>query len=121
MRVYVKGLEKVSTLYLYGEGDEEVTERFILKHGVNPGECEAVTEEAVAAIGNDEINWENVKFIMSEQVFSRCTSMFERVQEIYDMVNDKAIKHGKTVEEVYEYMIEHGIITEKECRAFLYY
>lgn len=120
MKVYVKGLEKVSTLYLYGSGDEEVTEKFIMKHGINPGECELAAADLMSAMPGD-VDWTDVKFIMAEHVFNKYATMFERVQEIYDMVNDKAIKHGKTVEEVYEYMIEHGIITEKECKAFLYY
>lgn len=120
MKVYVRGLDKTSTLYLYGTGDDEVTEEFVLKHGTNPGECELVTEELIASIQGD-VDWKDVKFIMSEYVFNKYATMFERVQEIYDMVNDKAIKHGKSADEIYEYMISHNIISEKECRAFLYY
>ncbi|MFR0736635.1 MAG: hypothetical protein ACLSHR_06840 [Oscillospiraceae bacterium] len=118
MKVYVRGIEKTSTLYLYGTGDDEVTEKFILKLGTSPNECEIVTDELKEEIGSD-VDWNDVKFIMSEYVFNKYATMFERIQDIYDKVNDTAIKHNKTTDEIYDYLIEKGIITEKECRAFI--
>lgn len=120
MKVYVRGLEKTSTLYLYGDGDNEVTEQFVSKFGTRTNECELVTDETISSVMNKDIEWTDVKFIMAENIFNKYATMFERVQEIYDQLNDTALEHNMTVDELYEYMIENNIIDEKECKAFFY-
>lgn len=120
MKVYVRGLNKTSTLYLYGEGDDEVTEQFVTKFGTRPGECELVNEKTIISVMNPDIDWTDVKFIMAENVFNKYAAMLERVQEIYDQLNDMALENEMTVDEYCDYMIEKGIIDEKECRIFFY-
>ena len=65
MKVYVRGIEKTSTLYLYGTGDDEVTEKFILKLGTSPNECEIVTDELKEEIGSD-VDWNHVRICFQQ-------------------------------------------------------
>lgn len=119
MKVYIRGLNKVSTIYLYGSGDDEVTELFIAKLGESPKECEAVTEELKTEFDAD-VDWTDIKYIMSEEVFNKFATTFERVQGIYDKIADTAYELDMTTDELYEYMIKKGIINEKEYKSFMY-
>lgn len=120
MKVYIRGLEKTSTLYLYGSGDDEVTEAFISKLGTSPRECEPVTDELRASFETD-VDWTGVKYIMSEAVFNKFATTFERVQEVYDKLYDTAFENNMTADELCNYMIEKGIISEKEYNSFMCY
>ena len=120
MKVYIRGLDKTSTIYLYGSGDDEVTESFVAKMGVSPKECESVTEELKATIDTD-IDWTDVKYIMSEEVFNKFATTFQRVQEVYDKIFDTAFELDMTTDELYDYMIKKGIINENEFKSFMYY
>lgn len=120
MKVYIRGLDKTSTIFLYGCGDDEVTKSFVAKMGISPKECEAVTDELKATIKTD-INWTDVKYIMSEEVFNKFATTFERVQEVYDKISDTAFELDMTADELYDYMIKKGIINEKEYKSFMCY
>ena len=120
MKVCVRGLEKTSTLYIYGEGDDEVTEQFVAKFGTRSGECDFVNDETISSVVNKDVDWTDVKFIMAENIFNKYATMLERVQEVYDQLNDTALEHNMTVDELYQYMIDNGIIDEKECKTFFY-
>lgn len=116
MKVFIKEYERISTLYLYGGGDDEVTEKFIENMGETE-DCQLVTASIIAQYSND-IDWSDVKYIMSVNIYNEYIKAFDRVQEIYDQITDIAAEHGMNVEELCDYMIEKGIITKKDCKAF---
>lgn len=120
MKVYIRGLEKTSTIYLYGSGDEEVTEMFLAKMGDSYSGCTAMTDEIREEL-NTEVNLSDVKYVMSEEVFTKCVTAFERLQEVYDMIADEAYEHNKTPEELLDFMAERGIISPEQINIFMYY
>lgn len=120
MKVYIRGLEKTSTIYLYGSGDDEVTEQFIAKLGSVYKECEPMNDELRATIDTD-IDLSDVKYVMSEKVFIKFASTFERLQEIYDKIADTAYKHNMSPDELCDYLSDRGIISRDEINTFMCY